>query len=114
IADDLLDVLGEEAATGKSLGTDLAKQKPTLPLIRLLAQASADQRATLTAQLKKSDNHHQQLLAPWYERGDALTYARDKAIWYAGQARRELQELPSGPALEVLRELTDFVVTRGQ
>ena len=34
IADDLLDVLGEEQTTGKSLGTDLEKQKPTLPIDR--------------------------------------------------------------------------------
>ena len=37
IADDLLDLVGEEQTTGKSLGTDLEQQKMTLPLIRLLA-----------------------------------------------------------------------------
>ena len=37
IADDLLDLLGDERQTGKSLGTDLEQQKLTLPLIRLLA-----------------------------------------------------------------------------
>ena len=41
IADDVLDIWGEERATGKSLGTDLEKQKLTLPLIRLLATADA-------------------------------------------------------------------------
>ena len=41
IADDVLDLLGEERATGKSLGTDLEKQKLTLPLIRLLDTADA-------------------------------------------------------------------------
>ena len=38
IADDLLDLVGEERTTGKSLGTDLEQQKLTLPLIRLLQQ----------------------------------------------------------------------------
>src|SRR4051794_10878785 len=48
IADDLLDVLGEERTTGKSLGTDLEKQKPTLPIIRALELAdSADRQAML-------------------------------------------------------------------
>src|SRR4029077_16120047 len=42
IADDLLDLVGEERATGKSLGTDLDKQKLTLPLIRLMQQASPE------------------------------------------------------------------------
>ena len=49
IADDLLDVLGDEATAGKSLGTDLVKQKATLPLIRLLSQADRSERAELLA-----------------------------------------------------------------
>ena len=36
IADDVLDIWGEERVTGKSLGTDLEKQKLTLPVIHLL------------------------------------------------------------------------------
>jgi hypothetical protein len=39
IADDILDITGREETTGKSLGTDLQQQKPTLPLIRLLETA---------------------------------------------------------------------------
>ena len=45
IADDLLDVVGSENTVGKSLGSDLAKQKPTLPLIRALQTADSGQRA---------------------------------------------------------------------
>ena len=50
ITDDVLDVQGDEAIAGKSLGTDLAKQKPTLPLIRLLGQATPDDRARLAGE----------------------------------------------------------------
>ncbi len=39
IADDVLDIWGEERATGKSLGTDLKQQKLTLPVIKLLARS---------------------------------------------------------------------------
>ncbi len=38
IADDVLDIWGEERVTGKSLGTDLEKQKLTLPIIHLLKE----------------------------------------------------------------------------
>ena len=41
IADDLLDLVGEEKKTGKSLGTDVEQQKMTLPLIHLLEQGNA-------------------------------------------------------------------------
>ena len=44
IADDLLDLQGEEDATGKSLGTDLEKQKPTLPVIHALGNWGLDWR----------------------------------------------------------------------
>ena len=42
IADDVLDIWGEERATGKSLGTDLEKQKLTLPVIRLLSRSDPE------------------------------------------------------------------------
>ncbi len=51
IADDLLDVVGNETTVGKSLGTDLEKQKPTLPLIRALQIADDAQRASILAVL---------------------------------------------------------------
>ena len=34
LADDVLDLVGNERKTGKSLGSDIEKQKLTLPLIR--------------------------------------------------------------------------------
>jgi len=43
IADDLLDLEGEEQLTGKSLGTDLDNRKMTLPLIHLRDQLDYDQ-----------------------------------------------------------------------
>ena len=52
IADDLLDVVGTETAAGKSLGTDLEKQKPTLPLIRALQIASEVERQEMLAALQ--------------------------------------------------------------
>lgn len=47
IADDLLDVVGEESVVGKSLGTDLEQQKPTLPVLRALAALSPSRRDEL-------------------------------------------------------------------
>jgi octaprenyl-diphosphate synthase len=47
IYDDLVDFLGEETRIGKTLGTDLASGKLTLPLLLLIAQVSADERAAV-------------------------------------------------------------------
>jgi octaprenyl-diphosphate synthase len=112
IADDLLDVLGDEATTGKSLGTDLAKQKATLPLIRLLDRVPAADRAEILGILTRGDNHRMEALRPWYRDTDAIPYAHQKAGEYALRAARELEGLQSATAVEMLRALTEFVVAR--
>src|SRR3954465_13527353 len=52
IYDDLADFVGEEARIGKTLGTDLATGKLTLPLMLLLERVSADERAEMIAALR--------------------------------------------------------------
>lgn len=112
IVDDLLDVLGDEAKTGKSLGTDLAKQKATLPLIRLLGGLAAGQRDEVLSVLKRSDNHRREALAPWFAQTDALAYARQRAVEYCHLAKAELAGMPASPVHDTLRQLADFVVAR--
>jgi octaprenyl-diphosphate synthase len=112
IADDLLDVLGDEATVGKSLGTDLAKQKSTLPLIHVLQQADPTQRSEVVQLLSRSGNHRRDALRPWLERFDAVAYARQKADGYSRLAREGLAAAPAGPARDAMLELTRFVVAR--
>jgi octaprenyl-diphosphate synthase len=52
IYDDLVDFVGEEQRIGKTLGTDLATGKLTLPLMLLLERVSADERAEMVAALR--------------------------------------------------------------
>lgn len=112
IADDLLDVLGDEAVTGKSLGTDLVKQKATLPLIRLLGQATGADRDELLKILTRSDNHRREALQAWYHRTDAIDYTRCKAVEYVDRAVEELSCLPPSPACEALKSVATFSVSR--
>lgn len=112
IADDLLDVTGDEAATGKSLGTDLAQQKPTLPLIRTLEQADPAQREYLHALLCGEADGQADSLRTFFDRCDALAYTRDKGREFAQQALEQLATLPASPAEQSLRKLGEFVVNR--
>jgi octaprenyl-diphosphate synthase len=114
IADDILDLAGDEAMAGKSLGTDLLKQKATLPLIRLLDVMERPDREELVSVLSRSDNHQRETLRPWLARFDAIEYARQKAQWYTRRAEAELSSLPATPAGESLAGLTNFVITRCQ
>ena len=112
ITDDLLDVVGSETLAGKSLGTDLEKQKPTLPIIRVLAICPAAQRPALVELLRSSEPAARHELARWLARSDALEYTRDKARSYAQRARQRLATLPDRAAKQTLVALTELVVSR--
>jgi octaprenyl-diphosphate synthase len=112
IADDLLDLTGEESAVGKSLGTDLEKRKATLPVIHLLATATADDRATIEAILTRPDNHRVADLLPWLNRYQSLSYARERAQQFADSAIADLNAIPASPVRDVLAQMARFVVSR--
>ena len=114
IADDLLDLVGDELVTGKSLGTDLEKQKPTLPIIHVWEQASEADRVEIAEILNGPANVRRARLTPWFEKFQALEYARSKAVGYAAAAKTELGRLGDSPAKSVLDQITDFVVSRAK
>jgi octaprenyl-diphosphate synthase len=112
IADDLLDVLGDESTTGKSLGTDLLKQKTTLPVIRLLATLDPPDRQQVLAALSDPAGRNRDALRPWFDRTDAIAYARRRAGDYVQLAIDQLAAVPPSPIREVLVNLARFVVAR--
>jgi octaprenyl-diphosphate synthase len=112
IADDLLDLVGEERITGKSLGTDLEQRKPTLPLIHLLDEVSSETAARLRQILSSPGNHKREALQPFLMESGSLRYASRKAEEYAANARAELTCLPSSECKSILELLTDRVVHR--
>ena len=76
ITDDLLDLTGDEAEAGKSLGRDVRKGKLTLPLIHYLCHQTPAGRARVLSILRNEDDphrHHQaaRLLAD----SDSIDYA---------------------------------------
>lgn len=112
IADDLLDLIGEENATGKSLGTDLEQQKLTLPLIRLLHRAPAEEAARVRQILASPGNHKRELLRPDLQASGALQHARRQAVEFARLATAELACLPPSSCRTILTMLGDRVVHR--
>ena len=110
--DDLLDLEGEEQSTGKSLGTDLAHHKMTLPLILLRDQLSGPDVARLRALFEEPDQGHAPLLLGWLDESGALRDARRIAEEYADRAFQDLAPLPDSPAKTILGELASFVVSR--
>ena len=96
IADDVLDIWGEERVTGKSLGTDLEKQKLTLPVIRLLRLAEPAAAATIRAHCSpRPTREARRRLRPYLEQTGALDYAWQRAK-QSRQAGRRRPRLPGG------------------
>jgi octaprenyl-diphosphate synthase len=112
VVDDLLDLEGEEETTGKSLGTDLANRKMTLPLILLRDQLTKSDAARLQSLYEEPDPSHGALLYDWLDESGALATARNTAQELAAAAAAELRELPATPARRILEDLARFVVAR--
>jgi octaprenyl-diphosphate synthase len=112
IADDLLDLLGEESHTGKSLGTDVEQQKLTLPLIWVMRHGSRDAIRDVRSILSDSTNRKTEQLRPILHETGAIAYARSQAERFAAAARSEIKDLPDSPSARTLASLTHFVTQR--
>ncbi len=112
IADDLLDLEGTEALAGKSLGTDLAKHKMTLPMIHARDALDEPERAAFLALLAENGRADRAALADYFGRHDSFAYARAQARFYAAEARAQLAGLPDSPAKDALAALAEFAVAR--
>lgn len=112
IADDVLDLWGEERATGKSLGTDLEKQKLTLPLIRLLETSTPEAAESLRRLLAEARPEDRDKIRDLLDQSEAPAYAWSQAESFAAKAAASLDILPESPCKAVLRSLTHHVVRR--
>ncbi len=112
IADDILDIAGQEATTGKSLGTDLQQQKPTLPLIRLLDVASSSLREQVLQLIADPTEEGATVLRGWFHEHGTLDYARQQARAFVMRAKRQLVDLPGREAVTALEQLAEFAIQR--
>ena len=110
IADDVLDIWGEERTTGKTLGTDLEKQKLTLPLIRLLATAPPGPPTASAAGWPTPDADRRRELRPYLEASGALDYAWDAPEHARRGPSPPSMSSPNPNAKAVLRFLAALVV----
>jgi len=112
IADDLLDVVGEQGVVGKTLGTDLDKQKPTLPLIRTLQVCTEEERQTISDLIFAPGDDRSARLLPLLEKYDAIEYARQTAQRFVEEACGLIRELRPSAARDTLLAMAEFVVQR--
>lgn len=114
ITDDLLDLIGDEAEAGKSLGRDLEKGKLTLPLIHHLRVCTPQQRRATLAQLARPDPDRHAWVARRLAETESIAYAQQTAYAHVRRSLDLLAELPLSDARENLTALAEFIVTRRQ
>ncbi|GAB4154161.1 MAG: polyprenyl synthetase family protein [Planctomycetota bacterium] len=111
IVDDCLDLSGDERVVGKSLGTDLAKGKLTLPLLYLIeGDQGARERLGRITGLDEKEGLRQ--LRAEFPLEDAVSRAMGEAEQRVRRALRRLSALPVGPARSALEQIAAFVLAR--
>jgi geranylgeranyl pyrophosphate synthase len=113
IADDLLDLIGETAKTGKSLGSDIREGWVTLPLIYALNNGNGEYKARLKDILggNVAQSDLDEVVAFVRENG-GIEYAEQKARGYVEKAVAVLGGLDGLPTKTALENLASLAAVR--
>lgn len=114
ITDDLLDIIGDESKTGKTLGSDIGKHKLTLALIHLLKTTNERGKNTIINSFldRTDDQYDKNALIEILDRSGSLQYARSRAQDFIATAKQALSSLKQSDARDALIETADFMVGR--
>ncbi|MFN4193662.1 MAG: polyprenyl synthetase family protein [Tabrizicola sp.] len=114
IADDILDYGGSDAVIGKNTGDDFRERKLTLPVIKAVAKADAEERAFWERVIEKGDQREGDLERALVilRHHDSIAVSRDAALAWSARAKAALDNLPVHGLRDTLSELADFVVRR--
>ncbi|MBT8411872.1 MAG: polyprenyl synthetase family protein [Octadecabacter sp.] len=113
IVDDLLDYVGTDA-TGKNIGDDFRERKLTLPVIKAVALADAEERAFWVKTIEKGrqDEGDLETALALLEKHGTLDATRREAVAWTDKAKAALTDMPDHPIKGMLMDLADYVVAR--
>jgi octaprenyl-diphosphate synthase len=109
VYDDCVDLFGSEALAGKSLGTDLAKGKLTLPVLLLWERADTADRARLRELVDGWQAGSMKRLEELLAKYEALEASLDIIHQYLTEARQSLQALPASKGRAGLLGLAEYL-----
>ena len=107
--DDCVDLFGSEAAAGKSLGTDLAKGKLTLPVLLVWERADDADRRRLQDLVRSWQHESMTLLSRLLIRYETLSASLEIIQQYLELARQRLLSLPVSDGRSGLLGLTEYL-----
>jgi octaprenyl-diphosphate synthase len=109
VHDDCIDLFGSEASAGKSLGTDLAKGKLTLPVLLVWERADAKDRSRLQELIQSWQSGSIEQISELLLKYEALNASIEIVHQYLEQSRRILRGLPASTGRTGLLGLTEFL-----
>ena len=112
IADDYLDLWGDDQTVGKTLGTDLLQGKWTLPIIRLFQSSAPQQQQYLRRVLTGTPEDRYDRIKPMLDAAGAQRQTAAAAVAYRDRALAALSTMVEGPVKSSLIAIAHFSVAR--
>src|SRR4051812_643446 len=109
VYDDCLDLFGSEASAGKSLGTDLAKGKMTLPMLLLLEKVSDDHRPQVQSLIRDWKPANLPRILELLKTHQTLPESQEAVHEHLGRARQTLSSLADTESRTGLMGITDYL-----
>ncbi len=112
LMDDLIDITGDTETLGKPAGSDIVQGKKTL--IAIHALSCGDDMPAFTEAYGSGECSEDVLSNAVRELHDSgsIGYAKERAMHHHSLAHQCLDDIEDSPALDILRELTDFQLIR--
>lgn len=110
IVDDVLDFMGDSETCGKTLGTDLATAKPTLPVLLALQSATESQRAEWISKLT-SQNIDGDQVQQWLRESGAINESVQRARAMV-QVAIDFTDTQLPEVAAAFNELSQFLLAR--
>ena len=100
--------------SGKGYGNDIREHKMTLPLIHLLKNSSAIERALIISKIRLSGKQRKTINDIIQKANDknSLQYCEEKMNYFAQQAENKLNNITNCEAKEALKELLYYCIKR--
>ena len=112
IADDAMDLWGDEEKIGKTLGTDLLQGKVTMPVLRLLQHPDRGVAQSARSVMLGPPADRLAGLWPLLRDTDAADYTAAAAAVQGRRAAAALKSIPASGSKSSLRRLIDFAIER--
>lgn len=114
MADDLLDYTADAETLGKNPGADLREGKLTLPLIRALSCADADDRREMETMIRMDafDKDIFTNLVSMLDRYGGIEYTGKKALAHVNSAKEAIEIFENSGQKKLLAMLADYAVER--